>query len=54
MIANYVLPGVFTYLIASSGAIALMMYLVIALTQYATRRGEDPSRPRCGCGRSRT
>ncbi|CAM5357696.1 Amino acid permease OS=Streptomyces tendae OX=1932 GN=F3L20_26530 PE=3 SV=1 [Streptomyces tendae] len=38
VIANYVLPRVFTYLIASSGAIALMMYLVIALTQYATRR----------------
>ncbi|MFF8093381.1 amino acid permease [Streptomyces sp. NPDC016675] len=38
VIANYLLPSVFTYLIASSGAIALMMYLVIALTQYATRR----------------
>ncbi|MFI0241110.1 amino acid permease [Streptomyces sp. NPDC016845] len=38
VIANYLLPGVFTYLIASSGAIALMMYLVIALTQYANRR----------------
>jgi GABA permease len=44
VIANYVLPKVFTYLIASSGAIALMMYLVIALTQYATRRkGPRPS-----------
>ncbi|MFI1753406.1 amino acid permease [Streptomyces sp. NPDC020571] len=44
VIANYVLPEVFTYLIASSGAIALMMYLVIALTQYATRRkGPRPS-----------
>ncbi|MEV6886573.1 amino acid permease [Streptomyces sp. NPDC051135] len=38
VVANYLLPRVFTYLIASSGAIALMMYLVIALTQYATRR----------------
>ncbi|GAA2294953.1 amino acid permease [Streptomyces kunmingensis] len=38
VIANYLLPSVFSYLIASSGAIALMMYLVIALTQYATRR----------------
>ncbi|MFI7386153.1 amino acid permease [Streptomyces sp. NPDC049813] len=38
VIANYLLPAVFSYLIASSGAIALMMYLVIALTQYATRR----------------
>ncbi|MEU6439357.1 amino acid permease [Streptomyces sp. NPDC047046] len=40
VIANYALPSVFTYLIASSGAIALMMYLVIALTQYAMRRKE--------------
>ncbi|WP_327178643.1 amino acid permease [Streptomyces sp. NBC_01335] len=38
VIANYLLPEVFSYLIASSGAIALMMYMVIALTQYATRR----------------
>lgn len=38
VIANYLLPDVFTYLIASSGAIALMMYMVIALTQYAVRR----------------
>ncbi|MFD9292517.1 amino acid permease [Streptomyces sp. NPDC060030] len=38
VIANYLLPDVFSYLIASSGAIALMMYMVIALTQYATRR----------------
>ncbi|MFE4217843.1 amino acid permease [Streptomyces sp. NPDC056844] len=38
VIANYLLPHVFSYLIASSGAIALMMYMVIALTQYATRR----------------
>lgn len=36
--ANYLLPTIFTYLLASSGAIALMMYLVIAVTQYATRR----------------
>ncbi|MEU6765114.1 amino acid permease [Streptomyces sp. NPDC046853] len=40
VIANYLLPSVFTYLIASSGAIALMMYMVIAITQYATRRKE--------------
>ncbi|GAB3561520.1 GABA permease [Amycolatopsis endophytica] len=39
VIANFAVPDVFTYLIASSGAIALMMYLVIAITQYATRRG---------------
>lgn len=39
VIANYLLPDVFSYLIASSGAIALIMYLVIALTQYANRRG---------------
>ncbi|WP_051871422.1 amino acid permease [Streptomyces sclerotialus] len=38
VLANYLLPAVFAYLIASSGAIALMMYLVIAVTQYATRR----------------
>ncbi|MGV9633109.1 amino acid permease [Nocardia rhamnosiphila] len=46
VIANYLLPQLFNYLLASSGAIALMMYLVIALTQYATRRksrGEDHS-----------
>ncbi|MGI5467014.1 amino acid permease [Streptomyces sp. CA-132043] len=39
--ANYVVPQVFTYLLASSGAIALMMYLVIAVTQYATRRRQE-------------
>ncbi|MFE7711864.1 amino acid permease [Streptomyces sp. NPDC057486] len=39
--ANYALPDVFTYLIASSGAIALITYLVIALTQYATGRRND-------------
>lgn len=44
VIANYLLPEVFSYLIASSGAIALMMYMVIALTQYAVRRkGELPT-----------
>ncbi|MFJ8925490.1 amino acid permease [Streptomyces sp. NPDC102364] len=41
VIANYLLPDVFSYLIASSGAIALMMYMVIALTQYAVRRKGD-------------
>ncbi|GGM36606.1 amino acid permease [Dactylosporangium sucinum] len=41
--ANYLLPDVFGYLIASSGAIALMMYMVIAITQYATRRRNDPT-----------
>ncbi|MFD8124863.1 amino acid permease, partial [Streptomyces albidoflavus] len=47
VVANYLLPSVFTYLIASSGAIALMMYLVIALTQYATRRkGGQPAEVR--------
>ncbi|MFZ3598630.1 amino acid permease [Streptomyces sp. BH104] len=50
VIANYLLPDVFAYLIASSGAIALMMYLVIALTQYAVRRkGERPSDVRMWC-----
>ncbi|MFJ9176586.1 amino acid permease [Streptomyces sp. NPDC102360] len=44
VIANYLLPDVFSYLIASSGAIALMMYMVIALTQYAVRRkGQRPT-----------
>jgi gamma-aminobutyrate permease len=38
VLVNYVVPEVFTYLLASSGAIALMMYLVIAITQFATRR----------------
>lgn len=42
VVANYLLPSVFTYLIASSGAIALMMYMVIAITQYATRRRQAP------------
>ncbi|MEU1438567.1 amino acid permease [Streptomyces sp. NPDC005786] len=47
VIANYLLPDVFSYLIASSGAIALMMYMVIALTQYATRRqGGQPAEVR--------
>ncbi|MFD7296854.1 amino acid permease [Streptomyces sp. NPDC059897] len=50
VIANYLLPDVFSYLIASSGAIALMMYLVIALTQYAVRRkGERPTDVRMWC-----
>lgn len=38
VLVDYVVPEVFTYLLASSGAIALMMYLVIAITQFATRR----------------
>lgn len=38
VIASYQLPNLFSFLLATSGAIALMMYLVIALTQYATRR----------------
>ncbi|OLT01476.1 hypothetical protein BJF90_31505 [Pseudonocardia sp. CNS-004] len=38
VLVNYVVPEIFTYLLASSGAIALMMYLVIAITQLATRR----------------
>ncbi|MBB4689531.1 amino acid permease [Amycolatopsis jiangsuensis] len=38
VVVNYAVPDVFDYLLASSGAIALMMYLVIAITQYATRR----------------
>ncbi|MEU9356680.1 amino acid permease [Streptomyces sp. NPDC048301] len=42
VIANYLLPEVFSYLIASSGAIALMMYMVIAVTQYAVRRKGGP------------
>ncbi|MHB9757089.1 amino acid permease [Streptomyces sp. BYX5S] len=47
VIANYLLPEVFSYLIASSGAIALMMYMVIALTQYAVRRkGGTPAEVR--------
>ncbi|MFF3490414.1 amino acid permease [Streptomyces sp. NPDC002795] len=50
VIANYLLPDVFSYLIASSGAIALMMYMVIALTQYAVRRkGERPTDVRMWC-----
>lgn len=37
--ANYMLPkSVFTFLLATSGAIALIMYLVIALTQIVMRK----------------
>ncbi|POX36882.1 GABA permease [Streptomyces sp. Ru73] len=47
VLANYLLPKIFTYLLASSGAIALMMYLVIAVTQYATRRrSQEPGEVR--------
>ncbi|NYI84436.1 amino acid permease [Saccharopolyspora hordei] len=38
VVLNYVVPEFFGYLLASSGAIALIMYLVIASTQLATRR----------------
>ncbi|WP_243787730.1 amino acid permease [Saccharopolyspora gloriosae] len=38
VVVNYAVPELFGYLLASSGAIVLMMYLVIAITQLATRR----------------
>ncbi|RKT89057.1 GABA permease [Saccharopolyspora antimicrobica] len=38
VVVSYAVPGLFTYMLASSGAIALIMYLVIAATQLATRR----------------
>ncbi|MFR9729851.1 amino acid permease [Saccharopolyspora sp. MS10] len=38
VVVNYAVPELFGYLLASSGAIVLMMYLVIAVTQFATRR----------------
>jgi GABA permease len=42
VIGNYVLPGeIFGYLLASSGAIALFVYLVIALSQLKMRRELD-------------
>ncbi|WP_218037986.1 amino acid permease [Streptomyces lycii] len=41
VVANYLVPEVFGYLLASSGAIALMMYMVIAITQYTTRRRQS-------------
>jgi GABA permease len=42
VIGNYVLPGeIFGYLLASSGAIALFVYLVIALSQLRMRRELD-------------
>jgi GABA permease len=44
VIGNYVLPGeIFGYLLASSGAIALFVYLVIALSQLKMRRELDAS-----------
>jgi GABA permease len=42
VVGNYVLPGqVFGYLLATSGAIALFVYLVIALSQLRMRRELD-------------
>jgi GABA permease len=42
VVGNYVLPGqVFGYLLATSGAIALFVYLVIALSQLKMRRVLD-------------
>jgi len=42
VIGNYLLPGkIFGYLLASSGAIALFVYLVIALSQLRMRRQLD-------------
>ncbi len=39
VIGNYVLPGrIFGYLLATTGAVALFVYLVIALSQIALRR----------------
>jgi GABA permease len=42
VVGNYVLPGqIFGYLLATSGAIALFVYLVIALSQLTMRRELD-------------
>jgi len=42
VVGSYVLPGqIFGYLLASSGAIALLVYLVIALSQLRMRRELD-------------
>lgn len=42
VIGNYLLPGqIFGYLLATSGAIALFVYLVIALSQLSMRRELD-------------
>jgi GABA permease len=42
VVGNYVLPGkIFGYLLASSGAIALFVYLVIAVSQLKMRRELD-------------
>jgi GABA permease len=42
VVGNYVLPGeIFGYLLATSGAIALFVYLVIALSQLRMRRELD-------------
>lgn len=44
VIGNYVLPSkIFSYLLATSGAIALLVYLVIAVSQLRMRRQIDDS-----------
>ena len=44
VIGNYVLPSkIFEYLLATSGAIALLVYLVIAVSQLRMRRQVDDS-----------
>jgi GABA permease len=44
VIGNYVLPSkIFEYLLATSGAIALLVYLVIAVSQLRMRRQMDDS-----------
>ena len=44
VIGNYVLPSkIFAYLLATSGAIALLVYLVIAISQLRMRRQVDDS-----------
>lgn len=55
VIGNYVLPDkIFNYLLATSGALALVIYAFIALSQVVVRRRLDAagSAPWCGCGSS--
>ena len=55
VIANYLFPDeVFAALLATSGAVALLVYLVIAVSQLRLRRRWRSRVPRCRCGCGRT
>jgi GABA permease len=57
VIGHYVLPEkIFAYLLATSGAVALFVYLAIAISQFVlgrTMRAAGERAPvRCGCSRT--